>query len=831
MDEGGQMSFPGRDLEEENKALRAEIERLRQVLASNGLTSASALTNQHTSGLPVVLKQPEDRQERAKQRIALFRSLFHGREDVYARRWTSADGRSGYSPAALMDWVAIHSSSPEDRKKVARQTRTFLPLTDAVIEDHLLGKETVGVYPLLSDETCWFLAVDFDKKSWREDARAYLDTCAAMGVPASLERSRSGNGGHIWIFFDQQFPAVVARKMGSAILTRTMERRHQLGLDSYDRFFPNQDTMPKGGLGNLIALPLQFGPRKQGNSVFLDADFASYTDQWGYLYSVQRVSMSSAMVIVEEAQSKGDVIGVRMSFSGDDESQDPWTLPPSRRRVEPPIEGPFPESVKVTRANLVYVEKQGLPPAMINRVLRIAAFQNPEFYKAQAMRLSTFGKPRIISCGEDFAKHVAIPRGCLGDVLELLYSHGIRSQIQDERYPGIAIVAEFRGQLHPGQESAAGQMLEHDDGILCAPTAFGKTAIAAWLIAQRKVNTLVLVHRRQLLDQWQARLAMFLDLPPNSIGSIGGGKVKRTGILDVAVIQSLRQNHAVQDLVSEYGQVIVDECHHLSAFNFEQVIRAIKARFVAGLTATPTRKDGHHPIIQMQCGPIRFSMSAKAMTESSPFQHLVIPRLTAFQMHSGTADTTIQEIYRALAQDETRNNLITSDVRTALRDGRSPLLLTGRTDHLLHLADLMRGTTRHLFVLKGGMGKKQRTAISEAMNAVPVDAPRLILATGSYVGEGFDDARLDTLFLAMPISWKGTLQQYVGRLHRVQDGKRIVQVYDYADIAEPMLARMYERRRKGYASIGYELIPLQISIEVGNNNATEPHENSTMLEG
>ena len=814
--------IPLPNLEEGNQALRAEIERLRKILAANGLTSPAKLTNQHSFNPPVVLQQSEDRQDRAKRRISLFRSLFRGRDDVYAKRWTSADGRSGYSPAALMDWSAINSSNPEDRKKVARQTRSFLPLTDAAVEGHLLGKDTIGVYPLLPDETCWFLAVDFDKKSWQEDARAYLGTCAEMGVPAVLERSRSGNGGHIWIFFDQPLPAVTARKMGSAILTRTMDRRHQLGLDSYDRFFPIQDTMPKGGFGNLIALPLQFGPRKQGNSVFLDADFAPYPDQWAYLFSIKRLPISSAVAIVEEAQRQGNLIGVRMSLCDEDESKYPWKLAPSRNRLDRPVEGPFPESVSITRANLVYVEKQGLPPAMINRILRIAAFQNPEFYKAQAMRLSTFGKPRIISCGEDFAKHIAVPRGCIGEVLELLNLHGMQTEVHDEHNLSVAVAIEFRGRLRPDQEGAAAPMLRHDDGILCAPTAFGKTAVAAWLIAQRKVNTLILVHRRQLFDQWQARLAMFLDLLPESIGSIGGGKLRRTGIVDVAVIQSLRQKNAVQDCVAEYGQVIVDECHHLSAFTFEQVMRAIKAKFIVGLTATPTRKDGHHPIIQMQCGPIRFGMNAKAMTDTSPFQHVVTPRLTAFQMQSGTADAGIQDIYRALTQDEVRNDLIASDVRAALSDGRSPLLLTGRTDHLRHLADLLNGAAEHIFVLKGGMGKKQRNAIDEAMKVVPDGAPRLILATGSYIGEGFDDARLDTLFLAMPISWKGTLQQYVGRLHRLHDGKRIVQVYDYADNCEPMLARMYERRLKGYAAIRYELA----SASSGNDQqlTTDPED-------
>jgi superfamily II DNA or RNA helicase len=796
-----------RDLEKENRVLRAENEHLRSLLAVHGLSSASTLISKPIA-VPTTNSQPaETMQERAKRRIALFMSLFRGREDVYSRRWANADGRSGYAPAARKDWNAINSSRLEDRKKVALQTRTLLPLTDTVVESHLLGKETIGVYPLLPDETCWFLAVDFDKESWQDDAGAYLETCMAMGVPASLERSRSGNGGHIWIFFDRALSAITARKLGSAILTRTMDRRHQLGLDSYDRFFPNQDTMPKGGFGNLIALPLQFAPRKQGNSVFIDADHIPFPDQWGYLSAIQRMSTAAAMEIVNDAQSKGDLIGVRMSLSEEDAEQNPWTLPPSRKKVDLPIDGPFPDVVQITRANLVYVEKQGLPPAMINRILRLAAFQNPEFYRAQAMRLSTYDKPRIIACGEDFSRHIAVPRGCLNDVLELLAVHGIRSEISDERFEGNAITTEFRGVLRAQQEDAVAKMLGNDDGILCAPTAFGKTAIAAWLTAKRKVNTLILVHRRQLLDQWQERLAMFLDLPPSSIGYIGGGKSNRTGCVDVAVIQSLRTKDAVNDLVAEYGQVIVDECHHLSAFTFEQVMKAVKAKFVVGLTATPTRKDGHHPIIHMQCGPVRFSLNAKASTEAAPFRHIVTPRLTNFQMPVQSVDSTIQDIYRALGQDELRNGLIAADVADAIREGRSPLLLTGRTDHLQYFAEKLNSAADHIFVLKGGMGKKQRRLIDEGMKAVAEGTTRLILATGSYIGEGFDDARLDTLFLATPISWKGTLQQYVGRLHRHHDTKRFVQVYDYADIGVPMLARMYERRLKGYSAIGYELIP------------------------
>ena len=530
-------------------------------------------------------------------------------------------------------------------------------------------KQLMVGYPLLPDETCWFLAVDFDKKTWQADSLAFLDTCRELNVPASLERSRSGNGGHVWIFFDRAVPAIIARKLGCVILTQTMERRHQLGLDSYDRFFPSQDTMPKGGFGNLIALPLQAVPRKIGNSVFIDSDFRPYLEQWEFLSTIERVPLVVAEGIVAEAQRKGDLIGVRISATDDEDKQDPWTLSPSRRRLERPIEGPLPESVHIVRANFVYVEKRDLPPAMLNRLLRLAAFQNPEFYKAQKMRLSTYDKPRVIACGQDFAQHVALPRGCLPEVLALLKAHRIRPEVQDQRFAGTPIEAEFRGELRPLQLEAVSKIIQHDEGILCAPTAFGKTAIAAWLIANRKVNTLVLVHRQQLLDQWHERLAMFLNLPAKSLGQIGGGKTDRTGLVDIAVIQSLHRKEEVKDFVAEYGQVIIDECHHVSAFTFEQVMKQVKAKYVVGLTATPTRKDGHHPIIYMQCGPARFSMSTRTMTEASPFEHKVIPRYTEFRTRQELTDITIQDVYAALVDDAARNELITADLIRAVETG------------------------------------------------------------------------------------------------------------------------------------------------------------------
>jgi superfamily II DNA or RNA helicase len=782
----------------ERERLLDEIRLLRGALDRHGVPFPEPSNDPvivHETGVPASSPSPEEK-------ITLFRALFRGREDVYAERWEARDGQSGYMPASEKNWKALLASKPENRKKVHKKTRKLLPLTDQVLRLHLTGKKTIGIYPLLTDDTCWLLAADFDKKTWQDDAMAFLASCRRIGVPAYLERSRSGNGGHVWILFERAIPAILARKMGCAILTQTMERRHQLGLDSYDRLFPNQDTQPKGGFGNLIALPLQKAPRDNGNSVFIDDTFRAYPDQWRFLASMCRVSPDQVVKIVSDAARTGQIVGVRMSIADEESDDEPWMLPPSRKHADKPIQGPFPEQLTIVRGNLIYIPKSGLPEPMLNRIIRLAAFQNPEFYKAQAMRLPIWDKPRVISCSEDLPQYVALPRGCLDEVCQLLEGYGISVTTRDERFAGTPIEVIFHGHLHEEQLAAVARALQRDEGVLCAPTAFGKTVVASKLIAERKVNTLVLVHRQQLLDQWRERLALFLNVPPKSIGQIGGGKISRTGVIDVALIQSLQRKGVVKDFVAEYGHVIVDECHHLSAFTFEQVMKQAKARYVVGLTATPTRKDGHHPIIFMECGPMRFNLSARQVAGRSPFRHLLLPRPTDFRIAEGATDVTIQDLYSALVVDVTRNQQIIEDVLNAVRLGLTPLVLTNRTEHLECLA---RGLSaiENVMVLKGGMGKKQRRAIAEKLSSIPEEVSRVILATGSYIGEGFDDPRLDALFLTMPISWRGTLQQYVGRLHRVHYGKRVVKVYDYVDTQVPMLARMYDKRLKGYSAIGY----------------------------
>jgi len=585
-----------------------------------------------------------------------------------------------------------------------------------------------------------------------------------------------------------------------------MENRPEIGFTSYDRFFPNQDTMPLGGFGNLIALPLQRKARENGNSVFVDGDLRPYDDQWAYLSSLNRLSADEVFRIADEAELAGRVLGVRMPVD-DEHADEPWKMLPSRRSEPRPIEAVIPQSIRVVIADQVYIDRTELPPALIAQFVRLAAFQNPEFYRAQAMRLPTFGKPRIISCAELHPRHVALPRGCFDEAIELIERHGSTAVLEDHREDGAALLSgiAFQGELRRPQSRAFDALVAHDTGVLAATTAFGKTVVAAALIAHRARNALVLVHRRELLTQWVERLSSFLSIDPKQIGIIGGGKRKPTGIIDVALIQSLVRNGEVDDIVGNYGHLIVDECHHLSAASFELVARRSKARYVAGLSATVARKDGHQPIIFMQCGPVRHRVDARVQAAERGIRHRARDRSTQFELPEALASTerpSMPAIYAALAQDHGRNELIFDDVLKSLEAKRSPIVLTERKDHLDYLQQKFSPFVKNLVVLRGGMSAKDRKQANTALN-VADDAERLILAIGRYIGEGFDDARLDTLFLTMPIAWKGTLAQYVGRLHRLHDGKRDVLVVDYVDSTVPVLARMAAKRRVGYRALGY----------------------------
>ncbi len=790
-----------RQLEQERAAIEAE-------LAGIPADGVREISSPQSTALPARQDQAFD--NRAK--VELFRSLFRGRTDIFPLRWENLKtGKSGYAPACANEWKRGLCEKPRI-KCSACANQAFIGVTDQVVAHHLRGQGpggaafVAGVYPVLPDDTCWFLAADFDEAEWRRDVEAFAQTCRAWEVPVAIERSRSGNGAHAWIFFDEPAPASLARRLGSALITETLDRAPDVGFASYDRLFPSQDTVPSGGFGNLIALPLQGLARQAGNSVFLDDDLEPHHDQWTYLAGVQRLNRQTLESLVDAASAAGRILGVRIPVDDDDE--EPWLAPPSRRRSPPTIAGALPSNLTMVVADQLYIPRKDLPPGLISRLMRLAAFQNPEFYAAQAMRLATHDKPRIVSCAELTANHIGLPRGCFDVAMDQFASLGVTVEIDDRRNRGAALDVSFNGVLRPDQGAAVEALRPHDIGVLAATTAFGKTVVAARMIAERGVNVLVLVHRRQLMDQWVERLGAFLNAAPGMIGKIGGGKRKPSGLIDIALIQSLVRKGEVDDIVGDYGHLIVDECHHLSAVSFELVARRTKARYVLGLSATVTRKDGHHPIIFMQCGPVRKRVDARTEAARRPFDHRVRIRPTAFRLpdcEGAAATVPIQDVYRALASDEERNELIFNDVLAALEAGRSPVVITERTDHLEALADRLARFAKHVIVLRGGQSDRKRREAMERLAAIPEQDERVIVATGRYLGEGFDDQRLDTLFLTMPIAWRGTLAQYAGRLHRLHDPKREVVIYDYVDRDIPVLARMAAKRAAGYSAIGYTI--------------------------
>jgi len=742
--------------------------------------------------------EPESSRFSTAEKMSIFRRLFRGRTDVYPIRWESkTTGKSGYAPACGNEWLAGVCEKP--RIKCGEcNNRLLIPLSDQVIYEHLAGKRTVGVYPLLPDDTCHFLAADFDEEQWREDAKAFYQSCQELGVPVALEISRSGNGAHAWVFFSGSISARDARRLGTAIISHTCARTRQLKLESYDRLFPNQDSMPKGGFGNLIALPLQKHPRENGCSVFVDADLRPYRDQWGFLASILPMPAHDLEPIILSATGNAHPLDV--TFIDEEDQKEPWKKSTS---VSQKLVGPMPKSLTVTLANLIYFEKAQLPQSLANRLIRLAAFQNPEFYKKQAMRFSVWDEARVIGCAENHPNHIALPRGCLDAALALLRDNSIDFELVDERYAGLPLDVAFAGTLRPDQELAVAAMLHHDADVLCAPTALGKTVTAAAMIARRGVNALVLVlvHRTELLKQWQERLQSFLGVGTGVVGTIGGGKAKPTGKIDIAVMQSLSRQGQVNPLVENYGHVIVDECHHVGAASFDAILKQAKAKYVLGLTATPIRRDGQQPIIFMQCGPTRHTA---AKPTGAPRDLAVTPCM----LHSRIdlpQEAGIQDVFRHLAIDQARTDAIAAEVINAYGQGRKVLVLTERTEHLEAIQTALGDKVPSLFVLHGRIAKKQRAALIAELGALPPDAPRVLLSTGKLVGEGFDHPPLDTLVLAMPVSWKGTLQQYAGRLHREHATKTDVRIIDFVDTGHPALLRMWDKRQRGYRAMGYRL--------------------------
>ena len=753
------------------------------------------------------------------ERIRLFQSLFKGREDVFARRWFSkTTGKSGYQPVCINEWKQGLCDKKKYRCAIC-PNRNFAPLTTQDMYRHLEGKDeyccdVVGLYAIMQDNNCAFLCADFDDKNgkygYKEDVLAYVGVCREWLISYAIERSRSGNGAHVWIFFEAPLPASKARRLGNAILTEAMTHNGQMSFNSYDRFFPNQDYLPEGGFGNLVALPLQGQARRKENSVFVDNDFLVYKDQWAFLYNLKKIQESTIdqLLRLHSQEELG-----KLSMSSESK---PWVTPLPQNITQED----FHAKVEIIRADKLYIPLKAVSAKVLNHLKRIAAFKNPEFYSKQALRLSTYAIPRIISCFDITNEYLAMPRGCEDATRSFLNDNAVTYTIIDKTNHGNKISVSFQGEEREEQLEAINALLPYTNGILHATTAFGKTGTAAAIIARKKGNTLILVQSKALLKQWHDRLTEFLniDYPKHEeknkrgrrkvfspIGCFDSSGNTLHGIIDIALIQSCLDEDGVKPFLQDYGMVIVDECHHVSSITFEQVLMSIKTHTIYGLTATPIRKDGHQPIIFMQCGPIRFSTDVKSQIAKQSFDRFLIPRFTSY--NSILEDRlSIATLYKYLSEDEIRNNLIVEDICKAVNTGRTPIILTNRTAHVSVLAEKLKATIKNVISLTGAGTTREKREAMQRLQTIPDSEQLVIVATGKYIGEGFDYPRLDTLFLALPISWKGLLTQYAGRLHREYEGKKDVRIYDYIDIHEPICDSMYRKRLKGYAAIGYKTI-------------------------
>ncbi len=798
--------------------LEQENQRLRELLTQYGIVDMPPVQSEALTG----------------QHAMLLYTLFRGRKDVYSRRSINKDGHGVYYPVCENFWKSGMCPKRDGKKVKCAEcsNRVWAPLSQRVLLSHLQGQkedgaDVVGIYPMLPDETCNFLVFDFDNHDgealdWKNEVDTMRQICTRLEVPCMVERSRSGNGAHIWLLFTEPVPAETARKFGAALLTKGAEFVNIKTFQSYDRMLPAQDHMPQGGLGNLIALPLQGLALQKGNSAFVNEQWESYPNQWEYLRNARKISKEFVEESIKAWTPQG-LLGVLSTAETETEKATPWKKEKFSFHKED-ISG----ELHVVLADQIYVDTENLKPRFQNMLRRMASFQNPAFFRNIAMGYSIKGISRILCCYQDVDGYIALPRGKWEKLQICLEAADISMAVTDERQKGHTIQVDFRATLYPEQQLAVDAMLVQDTGMLSAATAFGKTAVGAYMIAERKVNTLILVHNREIMKNWVEDLQKFLDIQEECpeyvtpkgrhkrrksvIGTLYAAHDSITGIIDVAMVSSLGKPGEISDIVKNYGMVIMDECHHGAALTIEAVLREISAKYVYGLTATPKRDDGLEQKVNMQFGPIRHRFTAKDKAQLQGIRHIVIPRFT--RLTNLGSVWKINEAYKALKENDSRNQLIVDDALCCVSQGKTPLILTKFKDHAETLRQLLDGKVLNLFVLQGGRSTKEREAIRAALRDVPENESLAVIAIGKYIGEGFNLPRLDTMLLAAPIAWEGNVEQYAGRLHRDYEGKAETVIYDYVDVHVQVLEKMYHKRLRAYKKIGYEIGSLQSEAQI-----------------
>ena len=731
--------------------------------------------------------------------VKIFMNYFKGRNDVYP--YLSIDKNNPnikyYIPACTNEWKNGVCNKTMGKKCKTCQYRENKPISKETIYKHMYGNYPIGIYPLLENDTCFFLSLDFDdkdsKKDIKSDVLAFASVCDKYEVPIAIERSRSGNGIHIWMFFDTNIKAITARKLGSLLLSKTMEISN-ISISSFDRMFTNQDTLPKGGYGNLIALPFQNEPSKYGNTLFIDRNFILIKNQMQYLSSIHK--LTEIEVFEKIKQLSNETIDISHEII---DMQNEVKVK-SKNNID------YPKSIKVILKDMVYIDKANLDGVVKNSFRRLATFANPEFYKKQKLRMSVYNVPMVIDCSKEDEKYLKLPRGTYNYLESLCNVNNIEIISKDERFVGNKIEVKFNGSLREEQQIAINHMLKYDNGILCAPTGFGKTVIGCKLIAERKVNTLILVNKIQLLNQWKDRIKEFLDV--KEVGEISSKKKNITNVIDVVSVKSLWNNGNVLDIAKNYGMIIIDECHHTAAYTFEQAINTGNAKYVYGISATPERENGHTPIIKMQCGDIRYKVDSLTFNKKLNIPMKVIAKKSRLNFTNQNIDNyELNEINDLIAKDIIRSENIIKDIKKEYDNGKNILVLTERLELMNYIYDKLSKYTNNIFKYYGGIGKKIIKSYMELNNQINENEDnKIIVATGSYIGEGFDDSKLDVLFLTMPISGQTRVTQYAGRLHRQDSNKKEILIYDYIDDNFSKTRNMFLKRKKTYEKLGYEIV-------------------------